>query len=316
MHVLKRCNLVFTVFLMWGCAALSYESILCDLYDNICDSSSSSKSETITPSGSQRVKLNPAAVPTGNIFGLGSIYYKSDFDFLLVKGLGRLGAAISPSNSEETFFGPPAFELPDDYSERKKLRRKYKDSKLNLAAGFDLYDNKKSGLRRFNLSLGLIGKYNNLTSEVLPGAGVNSVFGPFSLGYAVFQDQIYLDYAEFNVDRKANTKLLVENYSGSLFLESLILDYSVMQIKTADITTIRTTTASLLLRRAILSAAIRIENSARSKYDFKKEQLVTEREKSDLFLSAQYKVNKNIMVGVLSNYYLLNELTATATIFF
>lgn len=325
MQDLKKCSLasklrsffVFVLLCVSPVIGFSQDSILCDIYENICDSSSSGgKSGSITPSGSQRIRMNPAAVPTGNVFGLGAIFFKSEADLMLVKGMGRIGAAISPANSEETFFGPPAFELPDEYLERKKQKNKFKNSKINLATGFDLYRNRKSGLSRFDLSLGVMGKYHKETSEALPGAGVYAVLGPFSLGYSVYQDQMYLDYSDFDVDRKATTKYLVETYSGTLFLESFIFDYSVLQTKTADISTVRTTTASVLWKRAILSAAIRIENSARQKYSYSKESLLSEREKSDLFLAFQYKLNKHLMVGLLSNYYLVNEWSGSVTLFF
>lgn len=95
------------------------------------------------PSYGNQIRLNPSAVPTEEGFGLEGILYRGEVDISLAKGTGRVGAAISPSNSEETFFGPPGIELDDDMYQRKYAADKFASNKVTLATAVNLI--KKEG---------------------------------------------------------------------------------------------------------------------------------------------------------------------------
>src|SRR5690349_20682479 len=118
--------------------------------DEYCEGySRASTSSPAYPSTSSSVSLNPAAVPTKKSLGLEVIYFKPSPDFALVTGTGRVGAALSPTSSEESFFGNPGFELPADYLQRHIEKKKFESKKIALATAVRLAGNKKSGLKRF-----------------------------------------------------------------------------------------------------------------------------------------------------------------------
>lgn len=95
-----------------------------------CDGDQSKRTSSAgNPSFGNRININPSAIPTEDGTGLEGILYKGTVDFSLVRGTGRVGAAISPSNSEETFFGPPSIEFDSDYFERKLNSDKYQNQK-------------------------------------------------------------------------------------------------------------------------------------------------------------------------------------------
>ena len=109
---------------------------LCNASERFCGywtGPSHSRSGSGAPTRGSEVRLNPAAVPLEKSLGVEAIYYDNSVDLALVKGLGRVGAALSPSNSEETFFGPPGIELPADLLDRKQHQRKFPAQKLTLA---------------------------------------------------------------------------------------------------------------------------------------------------------------------------------------
>ncbi|RYZ67520.1 MAG: hypothetical protein EOP09_10905, partial [Proteobacteria bacterium] len=155
--------------------------------NNGCRSSSGRSSGN--PSSGGQIRINPAAVPTEKGFGIEGIYFSPEIDVSLVRGLGRVGAAISPSNSEETFFGPPGFEDSSMYLYRHVDLKKYPNQKYTLAAAGKLIDKYGSGDTQLNLNLGVMGKYNKFTTNVSPGLGLNGTFGPVSFGGSYYMDE-------------------------------------------------------------------------------------------------------------------------------
>lgn len=292
--------------------SLNAHAKLCNPFEEKCWLKSNSSSSPAYPSKSSQIRINPSAVPVEKGLGLETIVFQGGADFAVVKGLGRVGAAVSPSNGEETFFGPPGPEGDADYLKRMQDKKRYNSQKVALATAFSVYSNKRDGLKRLNFSLGVIGKYNRLTKGFSPGAGISLVGGPFTLGYSVTQDQFYIDE---NTTQKYHTDAL----SAGIYLSSLAIDYSVLRIHYADEqepTTVRLLTGSLLLKRWILSLAVREELSPRSAYDFRYETLIDEKLKHETFVAVQYAITPTVLVGVFHNYYLLRELSAGLTLFF
>lgn len=266
--------------------------------------------------GSTQVKINPSAVPTEKGFGVETVYFSGGGDFSLVRGTGRMGASISPTNSEETFFGAPGFERADELVERKIEKEKYPSQKVTLATAFDVAEKKGSGLRRYSLKVGVMGKYNKLTSDVTPGGGINATLGPFAVGYSAYSDGTQIEY---DPSFKETIKYQVQTYNVGLYLNSLILNYSNLRLENEERTylaTVQVYTASLSLGKFILTAAKRSEDSPAPYYNYDTETLETQKIKEDYFGGAQYSLTKNFMLGFLYNYYLLREYSATATLFF
>ncbi len=278
--------------------------------------SSGSSSTSANPTTSSRISINPSAVPVEKGMGIEAIDYKNTFDFVVVKGLGRVGAAVSPSNSEQTFFGPPGLELPLTYLQRMQNQQKYPSQKITLATAINLYDNKRGGLEHFEINLGVMGKYNTLTSKAFPGGGLKGVLGPFTFGYSSYSDETQLDDSLYGTNLKPVYDYRVETYSIGMFFGSLALDYSVLHLITTDTYAVSLLTASLILPRAIITVANRTEDSTLPGYDFTTHTLTTQQIKKELFAGGQFSVTNSLMVGLFYNYYLLRELSLSATYFF
>jgi hypothetical protein len=278
----------------------------------------SSSSSPAYPSKNSSIKINPAGVPLEKVWGGEFLYYDSDVDFAIVRGMGRVGAAISLSNGEETFFGPMGFEETQTYLERMQEGEKFESQKLTLAGAVGLYGNKKGGLRRLQVNLGLIGKYNKESEEFYPGGGLSVVLGPVTLGYAYAKDNFFIKEDPFWGTPELNFKYDVETLSASIFLSSVAIDFSHMRvhIPNEDMANVNLLTGSLLLNKWIITGASRHESSERPAYNYKTKGLEWEREKFETFGGVQYSVTKVLMIGMFHNYYLLRELSIGATLFF
>jgi hypothetical protein len=285
-----------------------------------CGSSGRSSRSTGNPSSGGQVRINPSAVPTEEGFGIEGLFYKDQVDLSVVHGTGRVGAAISPSNSEETFFGPPGFENPQDFYERKYDSEKYPNQKYTFAAAASVVDNRKSGLSAFSLKLGVMAKYNKLTQGLRGGGGLNGVLGPISFGGSVYNDQTQLNDPVLGEGLKTQISYQVQTYNVGLFLNSVVLDYSHLKLLQPDTginpAEISVVTISLLIQKFILIAAKRTEDSDRPYYNYDTKQLEIKEHKEDYFGGLQYRINKTVMLGSFYNYYLLREFSFSATVFF
>jgi len=296
--------------------AAAFSELQCYTFKG-CGGGRSSSSST-NPSYGNEIRINPSAVPTEKGIGLEGILYKNEADFAIVQGLGRVGAALSPSNSEETFFGPPGVELESDYLLRKQKGDKLPNQKLTLATAVSIIKKKGSGLKAYGLQLGVMGRYNRLTHSVHPGAGLNGILGPFTFGGSMYNDETQIDLSEFGSIEKPVVDYQVSTYNGGISLGSLLLDYSVLQMKAPDhdeTATVRLLTGSLLVRKIILTISKRTEDSNRQAYNFSTKELEDKRFKEDTFGGIQVNATKNLMFGLLYNYYLMHEYSLTATLF-
>lgn len=227
-----------------------------------------------------------------------------------------MGAAISPSNSENTFFGSPALELPEDLIQRSHEKEKYPNQKMTLATAFDLKKRRGRGIKKTALKFGLMAKYNKLTENMTAGAGVSGILGPLDLGYSIYDDETQL---EFGGDFKEQIKYRVQTYNIGLHLSSLVLAFSNLHLETPDrsyIARVNLYTASLNLGRFVFTGSKRIENSPAPAYNHDAQELENRETKEENFGGIQYVFSKNFNLGVLYNYYLLREASITATLFF
>jgi hypothetical protein len=289
-------------------------------YDVGVNCGSSSKSSS-NPSSGNQIRINPSAVPTQRGYGLEGIYYDSETDFSIVRGLGRIGAAISPSNSDETFFGAPGFEISQNLLARKANKKKYPNQKVNLATAMVLAEKNSTVLKSYALKLGVMGKYNQLNKHVNFGGGLSGLLGPVTFGYSNYLDESQLDYSLLGSDQKQDVKYRVQAYSLGLSLESFLLDFSNLRYvdplyNYEDESSVKIVTLSFNYKKFIFTISNRLEESYRPMYDFDTKVLITRQRKNENFGAIQYIASKYITVGVLYNYYLLREFSATATVFF
>ncbi len=303
---------------------------LCNPDQQFCANDHHHTSSSSHPTSSSRINFNPSTVPTSRGLGLEFLIYKG-IDYSLVTGTGRVGAAISPSNSDETFFGAAAFESLPDYQTRKMTQTKYATQKYTLATAFNIYNNEESGLSHLALNLGVMAKYNSVSNAISPGGGLSGLVGPISFSYAVYGDES--DYSLKAYVSGANERDIyqVQTYSLGLSLGSLSVDYSVLNLnlKNSQITgtgltgmsnafsaVISVATATLFYKRGIYTLASRQEDSLRPTYDYATQSLISQFTKKDFFASIQYVATQHFFVGLLYNYYLLQDLSLGLTLFF
>lgn len=291
---------------------------ICDYVEELCNHRGfRSSSSPAYPSNNSRLNLNPSAVPMDKGYGFEGITYSAEWDFALVRGTGRIGAAFSPGNTEETFFGLPGLERSDDFLARRLKSRRFRSEKFVLATSVNLWSNRAKGLRRKELNLGLLGRYNRMTGNAGPGAGLSGVLGPFTFGASYSADESAIDYARTDTPDADQTRYNTVITSGGIYLSSVVLDYSRMLTTLENGSEIETTllTGSLLLRHMIFILSRRIEDSFRPAYNPALRNLEDRKLKQTTFGGAQVIVNKRAMVGLFYNYYLLEDYSFGVTIF-
>ncbi|MCM2281727.1 MAG: hypothetical protein NDI61_07760 [Bdellovibrionaceae bacterium] len=310
-------------FLIFLCAAFVFQgrpaqAKLCNLLKEDCRLYGRGRSAPTNPSKSSTISLNPSAVPTEKGFGAEVLHYDGEFDFALVRGTGRIGAAISPTNGEETFFGAPGFEPSDQFLQRKIEKKKYVSQKVSLATAFNVWSNKKIGMRRVDLNLGVLGRYNRLSKSVLPGGGISGVAGPFTFGVALSKDEYVLDLSPYGGETMVRYGYTTQTLSGGVYLSNLALDYSHLEIRVPgeELIKINLLTGTLLLKYVYLTAASRIEYSNRWAYDKATQSLLPEYKKRHGFGGVQLAATKNILIGAFYNYYLVEDISLGLTAFF
>lgn len=309
---------ILTLMSLFGLFTQGVDAKLCNPAKERCWlSKGSSSSSPAYPSRSSSININPSAVPVEDGFGIETITYDGEWDFALIKGTGRVGAAVSPTNGEDGFFGPPGLELAAEYLERKNKKEKYKSQKFNFATAVNVFSNKKKGLRQFHLNIGVLAKYNTVSRSAFLGGGAGVVLGPLNFGYSKSEDQYVLEKEQYSLSEDLKINYDVETFSAGIYLNSLALDFSelVMNYEDGEVSRVSLMTASLLLRRAIFTASRRREDSFRPKYNFNTRQLESERQKYEYFGGVQVGVTETIMIGAFYNYYLLREISFGLTWF-
>lgn len=293
------------------------EAKLCNPLNENCGLYGRGRSAPTSPSRSSGISINPSAVPVEKGFGGEFIYYDSSFDVALVRGTGRVGAAISPTNGEESFFGPPGFENDIDYLDRQIAKGKFKSQKITLATAATVLANKKKGLKRVDVGLGVLGRYNRLSKAYDFGGGATVVAGPFTAGYALGNDE-YVHVDPWDAKLRLRFPYQVETVSAGVSLSNVAIDWSRLKVIVENETPVLITliTGSIFVKRLILTAAQRIEESDRPVYDEDTESLILQRTKKNFFAGFQFAANDNILLGTFYNYYLLKELSLGLTVFF
>lgn len=290
------------------------DGVLCT-YDDPCSGRGLFSKASPGPTKSDAIRLNPAAVPTEEVTGIEAIYFNS-FDFALVKGLGRVGAAISPSNNEETFFGAPGVETEDAANERKLDRKKFDSTKYTLATGLNVFSTRGRGLLQTNFDIGVMGRYNKETGGITPGVGVRLTAGPLLAGASIYSDEN--TYATTDpANPRAKVRSNVKTWNAGVFLDSVLVDYSV--IETEGITPARAsvlTGALFVGKRGIITLAHRKTKYFESNYELIPGLNLPRKERSDMFLGVQYRVAKFLVLGIHHNYYLLDEFSGGIVLFF
>ncbi|MCO4793048.1 MAG: hypothetical protein KC493_05010 [Bacteriovoracaceae bacterium] len=273
------------------------------------------------PTQSGAFNFNPSSIPTDKGLGLEILNYNGDQDFAIVTGTGRIGAAISPSNYEDSFFGNMSFETSQSYLERKRAGKKYTSNKYSFATAFVLYDNKKKQSKTAKLNLGLIAKYNEETSKFNWGLGTSIELSVFTFGISKYKDDYYIYDDAFLPAYEYFERYHVDTYTVGVKLPHFIADvtylYNVFDYYGTSYTdSIILVTGTFFWKAWMFTYGTRKEDSYRPKYNFETKLLETESIKRDTFVGIQYSINKHFIAGLYSNYYLNRGYTLGLTGFF
>jgi hypothetical protein len=262
------------------------------------------------PSESNSYRLNPSSVSIEKGFGFEVVGADHLLDYGLVTGNGKVGAAISPTSLEDTFFANIPLEDTDDYIARKQNERPYRSNKYTFATATQIIKKNKF----INPSVGIILKYNQLSKKTSPGAGFNLGLGPLSFGYAVNKDDFYKDYTYIVTHIRYTTK----TFTIGAKLPNFAIDYSRVDNEISEVadTRIIILSATLFWRNFMFTYGTRQENSYRPEIDPETKIATTADEKNAAFLGIQYAINKKILLGLFNNYFLNNELSIGLTSFF
>lgn len=303
---------------------------------DLCDLLQLKNCETITkisrrsslqsvPGTATAASLNPSTVSFDKGFGVEMMYASGNpIQVAAAGGTGRIGAAVISTSVENGFFGNRTVELEGIYGKRIEDKKIYKSEKLTLATGFKL-------LRKnhFALDLGLMVKRHSELKDINPGAGLSATLGPLTLGASVYQDDFQLKLTDMMkyptgtvydlafTEETYQERFAVTTLNGGLRLWACSLDGGIIRTKYKeyqDPSTIQILAGSCIFKRLRLMMATRTETSNALKY-VDGELSVVKSERSN-FWGAQGSFGKNFILGVSYNYFMLDEYSLNASLFF
>lgn len=276
------------------------------------------------PSPSTAAILNPSNVSFDRGAGLEAIVQaKNPVFFSVASGTGKMGGALISGSLDNAFFGNRVPELNEAFIDRHHNDQQYKNKKFSFALGSKLYSNRNAGL-----DLGVILKRHSEIKQINPGAGLSGRLYKFHFGVSVYQDDAFIDltryldpssglpYSQTYGKDSLNEKFTVTTLTGGFRLGNIAFDVGSIKSKIdfyGEETNIMLYSAAYHFKNFLLNLALRQEHSAAPIY--KNDQLEVQEDKSAFFTSAQYSFNKHIIFGVNYNYFLLDEVSLTATLF-
>jgi hypothetical protein len=297
------------------------ESETCKFFNYCGGSGHQSKS---LPSNSAATSLNPSNVSSVKGYGLETVYQRGNpLSFNFVSGNGKIGALVSPT-LENSFFGNRSIEIDDLNHARKVFQKQYKNSKLNLAVGAKVLENKN-----FDLSLGLSIKRNPEIKNINPGVGVSGTFAFLHFGAYFYQDDVKIDlanylnpysqqlYSSIYHSNKYQEKFSVETYTMGTSIGNFSSDIGLMKTRYKfyqNITRIYLYSLAYRYNKFLYNYSLRKEDSDNLTY--RNGAMIFERKKTDAYLGVQYEINRFFTVGLQHNNFLLNESSFTLILFF
>lgn len=312
----KKLSYLFTIaFFLFSHNAYARKR-LCDILKIAeCNSSNRNASKSVgssVPSTSSSASINPSSIAQVKGLGLEALNYKRSFDFSIVTGTGRVGAAMSTSNPEDTFFGNISLQEDDsEYKARKIDQEKYRSTKKIFATSFNVFGREKSKKRYLVIDTGLILRYNERTKKYTGGAGVAVELGPFAAGISEQRDDIQRESTQIRRKYKLRT------ISFSIKLPYSSIDHSIIRNYIFEEPEITNTTLTIFTKKWMFTYGLREEYSSRDRYSYDANTFVkNEKKKKSNFLGVQNNLSKRTIVGMYYNYYLLNELSFSFAAFF
>lgn len=223
-------------------------------------------------------------------------------------GTGAIGSGFTVSNQEGTFFGNLTHEDQDIYRQRIRQGDVFDSPKYSGALAFKVGESKNADWMPV-LNVGILGKYNELSDNMHPGAGASLQVGPIFGGISRYRD----DFNREDVSLE-NQRFFVNTWSVGLNLSSLAMEYQVTTNSYLEDSIIRVFSSTLFIEQVMFTYAYRSERSEYPQYDFRDEEF-EEGEQQHYFLGLQYGATENLLIGAFWNYFLLNEVSFGVSLF-
>jgi hypothetical protein len=308
-------------FLSYLNHAIAEENDLCK-YFKYCGGSSRKSSQSI-PSASAAGSLNPSNISSVKGIGFETIYQPGNplvFDF--VTGNGKIGALVT-LGLENSFFGNRPIEIDDILYDRKINELQYKNKKLGLGIGASLIDKNKIGL-----DVGVSFKRNPDIKNINYGVGLSARLAFLNFGAYLYQDDVlvslgnYLNpytgiaYSTTYLSSTYQEKFSVATYTVGAKISQFSLDMGIIKTKYnfyTDNTLIYLYSGSYSMGKWLFNLAYRKEQTP-NLYYFNHSMFI-QREKTDIYYGVEYLMNSHFVFGLQYNNFLLNELSATMTLF-
>lgn len=276
------------------------------------------------PSSTVASNLNPGTVSDVKGFGLETLYQKGNpVSFNFVSGNGKIGALVSPT-LENSFFGNRSIEIDDLQLIRQLNKKQYDNKKLSLSLGAKILSRRDA-----EITFGLSAKRNPDIKNINPGISIGAKFNFLRLGAYFYQDDIKFKlgnysnpytgmlYSNIYGSSTYQEKFSVDTYTLGVNLGNLSLDTGLIKTRYhfyTENTRVYIYSSSYAYKSFLINFAVRKEYSPNLYYKDKK--MIFSRKKTEDYYGFQYLINSNVLLGLQHNNFLLNEWSATLTIYF
>lgn len=277
------------------------------------------------PSPATAANLNPANISIDRGFGGEALFQANNpVSFNLVGGSGKFGGALISPTLENSFFGVRVPELDEEFLDRNKEQRRFDSKKFNFALAGKIAREKNYGL-----DFGFLFKRHSEVKKIRTGFGLSGRLWILNAGASFYKDDFWFDlektkqagtgipYSELLGKKSYDESYQVQTYSVGIKIRNVSFDWGhIITDKykfTEERVDISILSASLAWGNFLFNLGSRKEDSSTPK--FEDDVLKTQRIKNSTYLGVQYSWWKPLVVGVHYNYFLLNELSLTTTIF-
>lgn len=318
---------LLSLFVISGTAWSAPE--ICDLIDlpNCSGISKQSRrtSNQSYPSPATSASNNPAAVSFDRGLGVEVIHQAGNpLLFSVASGSGKLGGALISTNLENGFFGNRVVELDGTYFRRHENKKQYRSKKLTLALGGKLLRKTK-----YAVDAGILLKRHSEIGKINPGVGVSARIGLVSFGASVYQDDFQLlneDFIKYPSGSVYDFQVLTDDYeekftvqtlSAGLRIKNVSIDAGLIKTKYKfyeDDSVIQIISGAVNYRNFLFNLATRSEASNAAKYE--DGVLKLEKDQRSWYTGVQASLGKHLILGVAYNYFLLDEYSLNASLFF
>ncbi len=278
------------------------------------------------PSPATAANLNPANISLDRGIGLETLFQANNpVAFNLVGGSGGFGGALISPTLENSFFGVRVPELDENFLKRNQDQKRFDSKKLNFALA-----GKITRQKNYGLDFGLLFKRHSEVKKIRTGFGLAGRAWIFNFGASFYKDDFWVDfkntvdastgvpYSTLYGKKSYDESFQVKTYSAGLKFRNVSIDMGkIITDKykfTEEIVDITIYSASLAWRNWLFNYGMRTEDSITPK--FKDDKLVDGRIKKATYAGVQYSWWRPLVVGVHYNYFLLNEVSATMTLFY